>query len=122
MEEPHRSVIGLLHPGEMGSAVGRCLIGRDYRVLWASHGRGPQTAARAGAAGLADAGTVSQLAAQADVIISVCPPHAALDLARAVHGFSGTYADANAVSPPTAREIASVVTTGGPSSLDAGIN
>src|SRR5215469_8405465 len=50
-------VIGLLHPGEMGAAVGRCLAGRGHEVLWAGEGRGPDTAARAKAAGLADAGT-----------------------------------------------------------------
>src|SRR5258708_26109692 len=43
MTEP--IVIGLLHPGEMGAAVGRCLAGRGYLVLWASAGRGPQPAA-----------------------------------------------------------------------------
>jgi len=32
----NETVIGLLHPGEMGAAVGRCLTGRGYTVLWAS--------------------------------------------------------------------------------------
>ena len=54
-------VIGLLHPGEMGAAVGRCLAGRGHEVLWAAEGRGPDTAARAAAAGLSDAGTVAAL-------------------------------------------------------------
>src|SRR3984885_11162163 len=82
-------IIGLLHPGEMGAAVGRCLTGRGHEVLWASEGRGPDTAARARAAGLAAAGTGAGLARQAEVIIAVCPPHAALDVAWAVHGFGG---------------------------------
>ena len=56
-------IIGLLHPGEMGAAVGRCLAGHGYQVLWASAGRSPQTAARARAAGLADAGNRRRLAA-----------------------------------------------------------
>ena len=114
-------VIGLLHPGDMGAAVGRCLTGRGHEVLWASEGRGPDTAARAKAAGLADAGTIAALAARAGVIISVCPPHAALDVAWAVHGFGGLYVDANAVSPGTAREVARLICESGGRYVDGGI-
>jgi 3-hydroxyisobutyrate dehydrogenase-like beta-hydroxyacid dehydrogenase len=39
----------------------------------------------------------------------VCPPHAAVDVARSFAGFKGVYVDANAVSPVTARRIASLV-------------
>jgi 3-hydroxyisobutyrate dehydrogenase-like beta-hydroxyacid dehydrogenase len=114
-------IIGLLHPGEMGAAVGRCLTGRGHEVLWASEGRGPDTAARARAAGLADAGTVAGLARRAEVIISVCPPHAALDVAWAVHGFGGLYVDANAISPGTAGEVAQMITESGGRYVDGGI-
>jgi predicted dinucleotide-binding enzyme len=85
---PQALTIGLLHPGEIGSAVGGCLAGRGHRVLWASHGAGPQTAARADAVGLADVGSAAAMASQADIIISVCPPHAAQDVARSVAGFA----------------------------------
>ena len=114
-------VLGLLHPGELGAAVGRCLTGRGHEVLWASEGRGPDTAARAAAAGLSDAGTIAALAGRAQVIISVCPPHAALDVAWAVHGFGGLYVDANAVSPGTAREVARLICESGGRSVDGGI-
>jgi 3-hydroxyisobutyrate dehydrogenase-like beta-hydroxyacid dehydrogenase len=114
-------VIGLLHPGEMGAAVGQCLTGLGHEVLWVSAGRGPDTAARAAKAGLADAGTVAALAARAEVIISVCPPHAALDVAWAVHGFGGLYVDANAVSPGTAREVAQLICESGGRYVDGGI-
>ena len=114
-------VIGLLHPGEMGAAVGRCLADRGHQVLWASQGRGPDTVARAQAAGLTDAGTVAGLASRAGVIVSVCPPHAALDVAWAVHGFGGLYLDANAISPGTAREIAGMITGSGGRYVDGGI-
>jgi 3-hydroxyisobutyrate dehydrogenase-like beta-hydroxyacid dehydrogenase len=104
-----RTIIGLLHPGEMGAAVGRCLTGRGYTVLWASQGRGPATAQRAAAAGLTDAGTVTNLAAQAGIILSVCPPHAARDVAAAVAGYAGVFVDANAISPRTTREVATII-------------
>jgi 3-hydroxyisobutyrate dehydrogenase-like beta-hydroxyacid dehydrogenase len=117
----NQTVIGVLHPGEMGAAVGRCLTGRGHTVLWASVGRGPDTAARAAAAGLTDAGTVKAVAGQAKVILSVCPPHAAMDVARAVAGFGGLYVDANAVAPATAQDIAAVITGGGGRYADGGI-
>ena len=121
MDMPHGPVIGLLHPGEMGAAVGRCLTGAGYSVLWASDGRGPQTAARARAAGLEDAGTAAEVADRADVIFSICPPHAALDVAWAAQGFGGLYVDANAISPATAREVALMVEEGGATYIDGGI-
>jgi 3-hydroxyisobutyrate dehydrogenase-like beta-hydroxyacid dehydrogenase len=121
MNLPSAFVIGLLHPGEMGAAVGRCLTGAGYEVLWASEGRGPQTAARARAAGLTDVGTAAEVADRADVIFSVCPPHAALDVAWAVQGFGGLYVDANAISPATAREVALMVEEGGATYIDGGI-
>jgi len=121
MNLPSAFVIGLLHPGEMGAAVGRCLTGAGYTVLWASEGRGPETAARARAAGLTDAGTAAEMAERADLILSVCPPHAALDTAWAVQGFAGLYVDANAISPATAREVALMVEEGGATYIDGGI-
>lgn len=120
MDQP---AIGVLQPGAMGAAVAACLTGLGRPVVWASAGRSPATAARAAAAGLRDAGTLAGLAAGADVILSVCPPHAALELARevAATGFSGTYVDANAISPATAREVGRTVTAGGASYVDGGI-
>ena len=107
----------------MGAAVGRCLHDRGHVVLWASAGRGSATAARAAAAGLVDAGTVTEIASRSDVIVSVCPPHAALDIAREVAGtgFGGLYLDANAISPATVREVAAIVADGGAGCVDGGI-
>jgi 3-hydroxyisobutyrate dehydrogenase-like beta-hydroxyacid dehydrogenase len=117
----NQTVIGLLHPGEMGAAIGRCLTGRGHTVLWASEGRGPASARRAEAAGLTDAGTAQAVAGRAEVILSVCPPHAAMDVARAVAGFGGLYVDPNAVSPGTAQEIGTLIAAGGGRYVDGGI-
>jgi 3-hydroxyisobutyrate dehydrogenase-like beta-hydroxyacid dehydrogenase len=114
-------VIGLLHPGDMGAAVGNCLTSRGHTVLWASEGRSAATADRAKAAGLTDAGTVASVARDAEMILSVCPPHAATDMAWAVHGFRGLYVDANAISPGTAREVAQMITDSGGRYVDGGI-
>jgi hypothetical protein len=61
------------------------------------------------------------MAERADAILSVCPPHAALDTAWAVQGFGGLYVDANAISPATAREVALMVEEGGATYIDGGI-
>ncbi|HEY7142961.1 MAG TPA: DUF1932 domain-containing protein [Streptosporangiaceae bacterium] len=121
MQLPAARVIGLLHPGEMGAMVGRCLTQAGHTVLWASDGRGPDTAARARAARLEDAGTATEVADQAELILSVCPPHAALDMAWAVQGFGGIFVDANAIAPATAREAARMIEDGGGSYVDGGI-
>jgi hypothetical protein len=117
------ATIGLLHPGDMGSVVGACAVASGSRVLWASEGRSAGTRDRAAAAGLEDAGRLAAVVAGSDVVVSVCPPHAALDLARAVAalGFSGLFVDANAVSPSTAREIGAAVEAGGAAFVDGGL-
>jgi 3-hydroxyisobutyrate dehydrogenase-like beta-hydroxyacid dehydrogenase len=117
------TTIGLLHPGEMGASVGASGRAGGHRVLWASEGRGADTARRAGAAGLEDAGSVARLVGASQVVLSICPPHAAVDVARSVaaHGFRGLYVDGNAVAPATSRAIATVVEAAGATYVDGGI-
>ena len=107
------TVVGLLHPGEMGSTVGNALAAAGHSVLWASEGRSDATRARAAA--FEDAGTVPELAARSDVVFSIVPPHAARDIAASVQPFGGIYVDANAVAPETARSL------GAPRFVDGGI-
>jgi hypothetical protein len=56
-----------------------------------------------------------------DVVLSVCPPAFAVDVARAVAGFGGVYVDANAISPATATAVRDVVEAGGAQYVDGGI-
>jgi 3-hydroxyisobutyrate dehydrogenase-like beta-hydroxyacid dehydrogenase len=117
------TTIGILHPGDMGSVVGACAVAAGARVLWAAEGRSAGSRERAAVAGLEDAGTVAALVGASDVVLSVCPPHAALDLAREVArlGFGGLFIDANAVAPATGREIGAVVETAGATFVDGGL-
>ena len=117
------TTIGILHPGDMGSVVGACAVAAGSRVLWASEGRSAGSRERAAAAGLEDAGTVAKLVGASDVVLSVCPPHAALDLARQVAGlrFGGLFVDANAVAPATGREVGTVVEAAGATFVDGGL-
>jgi 3-hydroxyisobutyrate dehydrogenase-like beta-hydroxyacid dehydrogenase len=115
------TAIGLLHPGEMGTALGARLRERGHDVLYAGDGRSAATRSRAEAAGLRDAGSPAGLADESDVVLSVCPPHAALDVARAVAGFRGVFVDANAIAPATVEAVRAVVEDGGGAFVDGGI-
>jgi 3-hydroxyisobutyrate dehydrogenase-like beta-hydroxyacid dehydrogenase len=119
---PNKTV-AILHPGEMGAAIGACLLSRGLRVVWASAGRGAQTRSRASASGIEDLGPLERALGAADAVISVCPPHGALALARkvAAAGFRGIYVDANAISPATARAVGNAVEAAGASFVDGGI-
>jgi 3-hydroxyisobutyrate dehydrogenase-like beta-hydroxyacid dehydrogenase len=97
-------IVGLLHPGAMGSALGAALCAGGHDVVWASAGRSSATRDRA--AGFRDAGSVEALARESDFLLSVCPPDAALGVASETRGFDGLYVDANAISPGTARQVA----------------
>src|SRR4051795_871825 len=113
--------VGVLHPGEMGAALGARLRDRGHDVAWAGEGRSAATRARADAAGLRDAGALDALLARCDAVVSVCPPHAALDVARAVAGYGGVFVDANAISPQTVAAVRAIVEDGGGRFVDGGV-
>lgn len=115
--------IALLHPGNMGVTIGAAAASSGARIVWASAGRSAATQKRAKQAGLVDAETLAAALSQSDAVLSVCPPHAAVDLARVVAAtnFTGVYVDANAVSRTTAEEIGRIVTEAGASFVDGGI-
>ncbi len=117
------TTIGLLHPGEMGASVGAAARAGGGRVLWASDGRSTDTWARAATAELDDAGSVAALVAASDVVLSICPPHGAVDVARevAAAGFRGLYVDGNAIAPETARKVAAIAQAAGATYVDGGI-
>jgi len=116
------ATVGLLHPGEMGAAVGGSLVSIGHEVLWDPAGRSRATTGRALAAELTG-GTFDRLAAKSSVILSICPPHAALDVAHqvAAAGYTGYYVDANAISVATAEQVAAIVTAVGAAYVDGGI-
>lgn len=118
-----RQHVGIIHPGEMGISVAATVQNSGYSVAWASEGRSPQTGARAEKYALYDVHSLSRLCKSCSVIISVCPPHAAEEVATSVlsHHFSGVYLDANAISPQRSRHIAKAFTNVDVSFVDGGI-
>jgi 3-hydroxyisobutyrate dehydrogenase-like beta-hydroxyacid dehydrogenase len=93
--------IGILHPGEMGISIAASTINNGHQVYWMSASRSDQTRARAEKHNLIEINSLSQFCKTCEIIISICPPHAAEEVARSVMeaGFKGFYLDANAISP-----------------------
>jgi 3-hydroxyisobutyrate dehydrogenase-like beta-hydroxyacid dehydrogenase len=115
--------IGFLHPGDMGISIAASAQNAGNEVYWASEGRSPDTHDRAAKYGLRDAHTLANMCAECAIIVSVCPPHAAEEVAQQVltAGFAGMYLDANAIAPRRAERIGAHMTAAGVSFVDGGI-
>jgi len=102
------TVIGLISPGQMGASLGAAASHSATRVIWAGDGRSKASHTRASDAGLENGGTIDTLVKDSDIILSVCPPHDAEDVARQVkqRAFPGLFVDCNAIAPEKSRQIA----------------
>jgi 3-hydroxyisobutyrate dehydrogenase-like beta-hydroxyacid dehydrogenase len=118
-------VVGIVGAGAMGSALGARLRDGGIRALVALDGRSDRSRRLAAEAELEDVGSLASLARQADVVLSVVPPEAAVGVAEAVAA-AGTarplVADLNAVSPLTMERVAAVLAAGGLDTVDGSIS
>ncbi|MGI5532491.1 DUF1932 domain-containing protein [Streptomyces syringium] len=108
----HEQTVGILHPGTMGAAVAACAKTNATAVLWCPADRSEHTVARAETYGLEPVGTLHELLDRADMVISLCPPAVAEEVARQVaqHGFpGGVFVEANAISPERVQRIAALL-------------
>ena len=112
--------VGLLHPGQMGAAVGHELTKAGVLVLWCPAGRSDASSRRAEEAGLDAVPELDSLLEHSSVVISLCPPAAAEETADAVReaGFSGIFIEANAISPHRAERIAADMAAHGARTVD----
>jgi hypothetical protein len=114
-----RPVVGVLHPGAMGAALGSALKARAGVVVWAAAGRSQATSKRAELADLTAVPDIAALARRSHLVVSICPPHTALQVAEQVAaGLAGRpladrplYLEANAVAPATVRRIGELLGT-----------
>jgi 3-hydroxyisobutyrate dehydrogenase-like beta-hydroxyacid dehydrogenase len=107
----------------MGISVAASIQNSGHTVYWASEGRSRATHERAAKFGLQDAGTLAALCETCTVIVSVCPPHVAEEIAAQVlgHAFRGLYLDANAISPQRAMRMEQAMQAAGVTFVDGGI-
>lgn len=115
--------VGCLHPGEMGSALAALIVRNGFQVCWTAAGRSEATRARAARAGLLETGSLAAMCKASEMIMSICPPPAALDVARqvAAQGYRGIYVDANAISPAHAQAIQHMICGHGGRFVDAAV-
>lgn len=108
MDQP---TVGILHPGSMGAAVAACAATNATAVLWCENGRSTASVERAARFGLTPVARLAELLDRSDIVISLCPPAGAEDLAHAVagHRFAGVYVEANAINPERTKRIAALV-------------
>ncbi|MFF4133727.1 DUF1932 domain-containing protein [Streptomyces mirabilis] len=117
------TVVGVLHPGSMGAAVAAQAKLSGAEVLWCQTGRSSATRERALRYGLTAVGDLRELVDRADIVLSICPPAYAEDVATAVeaHAFAGIYVDGNAISPATMARVYAIAARGGATVVDGSI-
>jgi 3-hydroxyisobutyrate dehydrogenase-like beta-hydroxyacid dehydrogenase len=115
--------VGLLHPGVMGAQVGSLLRRAGHDVAWVRSGRSVDTARRAQNADLRPVAGLKAMARECTVVVSLCPPGNAVEVARdlAKERFTGLYVDANATSPAAAEWIRGIIAEGGGRFVDGSI-
>ena len=119
--------IAILSPGSMGSAVGQALRESGYDVVTNLDGRSERTRALAEEAGFRAVSGIDSIVEEADLVMSILVPSEAISVAREAAaamkrtGASPAYADCNAVSPDTARELGGIIEAAGGRFIDAGI-
>jgi 3-hydroxyisobutyrate dehydrogenase-like beta-hydroxyacid dehydrogenase len=117
------NIVGIVHPGQMGTVVALSARNSGNQVFWASEGRSAASRERASNAGFEDAGTLARLCELCPVIVSVCPPEFAEQIAEQVArcSYRGAYVDANAISPERVQRIARRMEGAGARFVDGGI-
>jgi len=117
------SKIGVLHPGEMGISIAVSAINNGHQLYWMSRGRSHKTRDRAKKHGLTEINSLVEFCQTCDFIFSICPPHAAEEIAKSVieAGFNGYYLDANAISPQGAIKIGQMLEKDDIQFVDGGI-
>ncbi|MER6717651.1 NAD(P)-dependent oxidoreductase [Streptomyces halstedii] len=98
----------------MGAAVSAEIVAGGHEVLWVPKERSENTWRRAREVRATACDSLAEALSHSAVVLSVCPPQAAEDVAAAVaaHAFAGVYVDVNAISPQRVRRIAEVTRPG----------
>jgi 3-hydroxyisobutyrate dehydrogenase-like beta-hydroxyacid dehydrogenase len=123
-----RPTIGILYPGDMGANLGSLLIRHGFTVVTALEGRTPTTARLSEQTGIRDVSNLAAVAAEADIVISLVAPTAALTTAekfcRGLRSTSRTrlFIDLNSISAMTASEIEQVCSAHGIPMVDGAIH
>jgi 3-hydroxyisobutyrate dehydrogenase-like beta-hydroxyacid dehydrogenase len=107
--------IGILYPGDMGHSVGRVLLEDGFTVVTTLAGRSERTRRLCAGTAITVFDSMDAVVAQADAVLSIIPPTAALsvatEFAAAVRhtGHRPLFVDANAISPMAAQKVGEII-------------
>ena len=119
--------VAIQSPGDMGHAVGKVLGENGLDVITCLAGRSQRTKKLAEEGNFRIVETMDDLVNEADLILSILVPGRAKELANEVAeslnrtGATTYFADCNAVSPDTAKEISKTINAAGGTFIDGGI-
>ncbi|KYJ87630.1 NAD(P)-dependent oxidoreductase [Sulfurovum riftiae] len=115
--------VGFLYPGDMGVFLAHSVQNSGYETLWCSEQRSQSTCQRAEQQDMVEVSSLVELCEQSSIIISICPPHAASDVAYQVlqQHFTGIFVEANAISPELSKRLSAAFAKKGVSYVDAAV-
>lgn len=119
--------VGVLYPGEMGATLARLLRQRGVAVVTTVEGRGPRTERLALESGAEVVRSARELAARANVVLSVVAPAAAEAVAEEYRAClplpaRTRYVDLNSVSPETVGTLEALFRSTGVELVDGAIH
>ena len=119
--------VGILSLGEMGEQWARVLAFHGVCVCTCSSGRSPRTSEAAQRCGALEMENVEALVQASDLIVSLVPAQASLEVGRRVAeamkrtGSRPLFLESNGISPTRAEEIAGLVAEAGGDCVDGGV-
>ncbi len=119
--------VGIFSPGDMGGAIAAVLNQNGLRTVAALNDRSQRTQQLAIAAKVENVGTLENLVAESDAILSVLVPSTAVEAAKQVAlaikqvGKNILYADCNAIAPEKVKTIEPIIEMAGGEFVDASI-
>ena len=119
--------VAIQSPGDMGHGIGQDLIERGFAVITCLAGRSERSRTLASQAGMTLVDSLETMVTRADIVLSIVPPAAAVELAQQIGlamretGQRPAYADCNAISTQSARQVGECLAETGCTYIDAGI-
>lgn len=119
--------VGILSPGEMGSAIGRDMVRNGIRVISSLDDRSDRTKLLSKNVNIEDVGSYYEVVNQSDIILSIVVPSEAKNVGNIISETLRNsthkiiYVDCNAISPDSVKSISEMIVETGSIFVDAGI-
>ena len=120
-------IVGIMSPGDMGSAIGKILRDAGLDVITCLEGRSELTRLRASEDVIHDVPSLDHLVRESELLLSVLVPSEAVALGERIAdsirrtGARPVFADLNAIAPQTIMNIGRMMTDAGVTFIDGGI-